>query len=311
MKAAQFNKYGDTSVIELNADAVNPQPGKGQLLIEVHAAGINPVESAIRNGYMKEMLPLNFPVNLGGDFSGVVIEIGEDVSDFKQGDVVYGLANPFKGGSGSVAEFVVANASNSGFKPTSIDDIQAAALPLVGTSAIQALEEHLKLQEGQKVLIHGGAGGIGSLAIQIAKANGVYVAATASTDDVEFVKSLGADEVIDYKTQDFTTIIKDYDAVYDTAGGETTNKSFAVIKNGGTLVSMSGKPDQEIAKQKNITALTQMTKGDTKQLSRLKELVDSGKIKPMIEQTFSLDQAKEAYDALEKHPRGKIVIKIK
>lgn len=312
MKAAQYNKYGDTSVIEINDSATAPQPQKGQILVEVVAAGINPVEAAIRNGYMQQMLALMFPVTLGGDFSGKITGVGEEVTEFQIGDEVYGIANPFKGGTGAVAKFVCANASNSALKPTTIDDIKAAGLPLVGASALQAIEEHINIQEGQKILIQGGAGGVGSMAISIAKMHGAYVATTASTDAIDFVKSLGADEVIDYSTQDFATIIKDYDAVFDTVGGETTNKSIPVLKKGGVLVTMAGKPDEELAKQHEVTALSQMTKGDTAQLTRLKELVDEGKIKPIVDKTFPLAEAKEAYEYLEKgHPKGKIVITIK
>lgn len=311
MKAAQFNKYGDTSVIEINENVEKPQVAKGQILVEVHAAGVNPIESIIRNGYMQQMIPLSFPVTTGGDFSGTVSEVGEDVTDFKVGDEVYGVAHQLFGGSGTAAEYVAANITNSGSKPNTIDHIQAASLPLVGTSAIQALEEHINLQKGQKILIHGGAGGIGSIAIQIAKSLGAYVATTVSSDDVEFAKSMGADEVIDYKTQDFTTIIKDYDAVYTTVREGMVAKSIPLLKSGGILVTMSEQPDEELAKENNVTAIHQMSKANTQQLKRLKELVDEGKVKPFVEKTFTLDQTKEAYDALEKHPRGKVVIKIK
>lgn len=312
MKAAQFNKYGDSTVIEINNEAIAPAPGKSQILVKVAASGINPVESAIRNGYMQKMLPLSFPATVGGDFSGVISEVGEDVTDFKPGDEVYGLANQFKGGSGAVAELVTASQSNSGLKPSSIDHTQAASLPLVGTSALQAIEEHIQIKDGQKILIQGGAGGVGSIAVQIAKMHGAYVAVTAGSKDLEYVKSLGADEVIDYQSQDFTTIIKDYDAVFDTAGGETTNKSISVLKKGGILVSMSGQAADELVQKQEITALTQTTKGDTAQLARLKELIDSGKVKPTVDKVFPLDEAREAYEYLEKnHPKGKIVIEIK
>lgn len=311
MKAAQYNKYGDTSVIEINEKAEAPQLKNGQVLVEVIATGINPIEVAIRNGYTQEMLPLTFPVNLGGDFSGVVSKVGEGVIDFKAGDEVYGIANPFKGGSGAAAEFVVANAVNTGFKPGSVDHVNAAALPLSGTSAVQALEEHIKLQSGQRILIHGGAGGVGSIAVQIAKALGAYVSATASTDDVEFVKNLGADEVIDYKKQDFTEVIKDYDAVFATVGDDIPTRSLSVVKEGGIVVSMAGEPDQEVAKERKVTAIGQMTQGTTEQLDRLEKLVDAGKVKAIIDKTFSLDQTKEAYDLLESHPRGKVVITVK
>lgn len=311
MIAAQFNKYGDISVIEINENAEKPQITKGQILVEVYAAGVNPIESIIRNGFMQQTIPLQFPVTTGGDFSGTVSEVGEDVTDYKVGDQVYGVAHQLFGGSGTAAEYDAANITNTGPKPNTIDHIQAAALPLVGTSAVQALEEHIKLQKGQKILIHGGAGGIGSIAIQIAKFLGAYVATTVSSDDVEFAKSIGADEVINYKNQDFTTIIKDYDAVLSTVREGMVAKSIPLLKSGGILVTMSEQPDEKLAKEYNITALHQMSKASTVQLKRLKELVDEGKVKPIIDKTFTLYETRDAYDALEKHPRGKVVIKIK
>jgi NADPH:quinone reductase-like Zn-dependent oxidoreductase len=312
MKAAQFNTYGDTSVIEINENAENVQAKAGQILVEVVSAGLNPVESAIRKGYMQQMLPLSLPANIGGDFSGVVAAVGSGVTQFKVGDEVYGIANQFKGGSGSVAAYVTANTANTALKPASIGHTEAAGLPLVGTSAIQALTEHIHLRSGQKLLIHGGAGGIGSIAVMLAKSLGAYVVATAGTDSIEFVKSLGADEVIDYKTQDLASLVHDFDAVFDTVGGEVTGKSISVLKSGGILVSMAGQVDPESAKAKGITALTQMTKGDTSQLDALRELVEAGKIKPLVGQVFPFDQAKAAYDLLENGSiQGKVVIEIK
>jgi NADPH:quinone reductase-like Zn-dependent oxidoreductase len=258
------------------------------------------------------MMSLPLPLTLGGDFAGVVTEVGEGVTNFKAGDQVYGNAGAFKGGSGSFAEIVASNNTNASFKPTSLDFTQSAALPLVGASALQGIEEELKVQAGQKVLIQGGAGGIGSLAIQIAKMHGAYVATTVGTDDVAFVKSLGADEVIDYKTQDVMQVLKDVDGVFDTAGGEGTNKLFAIIKKGGKLISMAGQPDQEIAKQHEVTAVTQMTAVSTEQLKKLAALVDSGKVKVQIEKTFPFSEIKEAFVYFEtQHPKGKVVVGIK
>lgn len=312
MKAAQFNSYGGTDTIEIKENAVNPIPSSNQILVEVHAASINPVESAIRNGYMAKMLALNFPATVGGDFSGTVKAVGDGVTEFKTGDLIYGIGNQFKGGTGGVAEYVCAEAVNSGIKPTSIDNSAASSLPLVGTSALQALEEHINISEGQKILIHGGAGGIGTLAIQIAKMHGAHVTTTAGGDSAVFLKSLGADEVIDYKTQDFSTVLHDYDAVFDTVGGETTDKSISILRKGGILVSMAGQANEDLVKQQEITAITQMTKGDTTQLKRLAELVDQGKIKSVVDSSFPLSETKAAYDLLETgHPEGKIVITIK
>lgn len=311
MKAAQFKAYGETEVIEMTKEAVKPQPKRGQILVEVKAAGINPVESAIRKGDMQQRLPLPFPVTLGGDFSGVVQGLGEGVSGFRLGDEVYGIANQLKGGSGAVAELVAANAANSALKPKSVDHQQAAGLPLGGASALQALEEHMALKAGQKILVQGGAGGIGSMAMSLAKSLGAYVVATVNARDVAFAKRLGADEVIDYTSQDFTRLVTDADAVLDTVGGEITNTSVGALKSGGILVTMAGQADEALIKKQGITVINQMTRGDFKQLTRLAQLVDEGKVRPVVDKTFMMDEAKEAYDYLEKgHPRGKVVIRI-
>lgn len=316
MKAAQFSDYGGPEVIIIN-EVPKPTLSGNQVLIEVHAAAINPFDYKLRRGYMKEMMPLQLPIILGGDFSGVVV--GENRE-------VFGQSYGFGGGSGSIAEYLVANLDNIADKPKSIRHIEAGSLPLVGVSAIQALEQHINLPSfakasagKQKILIHGGAGGIGSIAIQLAKHMGAYVATTVTGDEIEFVKSLGADEVIDYKSQDFSEILKDYDAVYDTVGGDTTNKSFKVLKKslpagrqGGVLVSMLGEPSAELAKQYGVVVVGQNTKTNSKNLSRLAELVDQGAIKPQVDKVFPLDQTRQAFEYAETgHPRGKVVIEIK
>ncbi|MBI4080921.1 MAG: NADP-dependent oxidoreductase [Candidatus Levybacteria bacterium] len=312
MKAAQYNTYGDSSVIEINSNAPQPVLKEGQVLVAVHAASINPFDYKLRFGYMKDGIPLSFPVTLGGDFSGIVTDVAKSVTEVQIGDAVYGQALIVNGGSGSLAEYAAANTKNISQKPKKVTFLEAASLPLVGVSAVQALEEHIKLYSGQRIVIHGGAGGIGSIAIQLAKHLGAYVITTVGTADVDFAKHLGADEVIDYKTQKFEEIVENVDAVFDTVGGETTNKSFAVLKKGGVLVSMAGQPDPDLAKQHGVTALTQSTGTIAGRLNRLAELVDQGVIKPQIDKVFPLDQAAQAFDYLEKgHPKGKVVVKIK
>lgn len=312
MKAAQINTYGGPEVIEINDNVSIPSAAKGQVLVEVYAASLNPVDSAIRAGYLKEMAPIQFPSTLGGNFSGVVTQLGEEVSNFKVGDEVYGQALVLNGGSGAFAEFVVSNATNTAYKPKTINHLEAASLPLVGVSAIQALEEHIKLKSGQKILIHGGSGGIGSIAIQLAKHLGAYVATTVSLDNIEFVKSLGADEAIDYKNEKFDNVLHDYDAVFDTVGGDTTDRSFKVLKRGGVIVSMHGQPNPELAKQYGVTAIGQVTDTNVNRLTRLAGLVDGGAIKPQVDKIFPLEQTKDAFEYSEKsHPRGKVVLKIK
>jgi NADPH:quinone reductase-like Zn-dependent oxidoreductase len=260
---------------------------------------------------MKEMAPLKFPAILGGDLAGVVAELGEGVSSFKVGDEVYGQANALSG-QGAFAEFAPVKVEQLALKPKSVDFITAAALPLAGISAYQALVEHANLQKGQKILIHGGGGGIGSFAIQLAKHLGAYVATTASSKDTDFVKSLGADEVIDYKTQAFENLLKDYDVVFDTVGGDTYIKSYQVLKPGGIIVSMTEQPNEELVKKYNVKAIAQQTKTTTEKLNKLAELVDQGVIKIQIDKVFPLEQAAEALEYLKQgHPRGKVVLKIK
>ena len=311
MKAVQINTYGGNEVLEINGNASKPTLAQGQVLVEVHAASLNPVDGAIRAGYLKEMVPLSFPATLGGDFSGVVTEGGEAVSDFKVGDPVYGQAILLNGGSGSLAQFVAANTANTARKPQNVNYVEAAALPLAGVSALQALEEHIKLEAGQKILIHGGAGGIGTIAIQLAKSLGGYVATTVRADDRDYVKELGADQVIDYQNEAFEEMLREFDAVLDTVGGEITNKSFQVLKKGSILVSMLGQPNPERAEKYGVTAIGQSTNTNTQHLNRLAELIDGGKIKVQLDKVFPLEQAREAFKHLEEgHPRGKVVVKI-
>ncbi|KKU88225.1 hypothetical protein A3A64_04955 [Candidatus Gottesmanbacteria bacterium RIFCSPLOWO2_01_FULL_48_11] len=312
MKAAQINSYGGVDVLEITQNVPKPSASEGQVLVEVYAASINPFDWKVREGYAKAYIKLQFPTTIGGDFAGVVIGLGEKTSDFTVGDEVYGQAAVYAGGTGAFAEFLAASVGKIARKPQKADFFEAASLPLVGASALQALEEHIKLAKGQKILIHGGAGGIGTIAVQLAKVLGAYVATTVSGDDVEYAKGLGADEVIDYKTQKFEEMLKDFDAVYDTVGGETTNKSFKVLKAGGIIVSMAGQPSMELGQKHGVRVIGQNTEGNRERLNRLSEFVESGKIKPHVDKIFPIGEIKEAFSHLEKgHPRGKVVVKIK
>jgi alcohol dehydrogenase len=311
MKAAQISTYGGKDVLQINDNAAKLAPVAGQVLVEVAAAGVNPFDVKVRDGLTQQMAELHFPATLGGDVAGTVAELGEGVSDFAVGQAVYGQANALSG-QGSFAEYTAVKAESLAPKPSSIDFATAAAIPLVGVSAYQALVDHMNLQAGQKILIHGGAGGIGSLAIQLAKHLGAYVATTAKPEDTDFVKGLGADEVIDYTSQDFGSILKDYDAVYDVVGGETFQKSFLILNSGGTLVTMVEKGGEELAKEHHVTVVNQFTRVTTERLTKLAELIDHGVIKPSIDKIFSLDEAAEALEYLKvNHPRGKVVIQIK
>lgn len=312
MKAAQINRYGGRDVVKINNHAPTPTLTEDSLIIEVHAAGVNPVDWKIREGYMQKMVPLQFPATLGGDFSGVVTQVGTNASNFKIGDAVYGQAIIVGGGSGSFSEFLSAKAAHVAHKPKSVGHNEAASLPLAGVSALQALTEHINLSKDQKILIHGGAGGIGSIAIQLAKHLGAYVATTARAGDAAYVKELGANEVIDYEKQSFENVLHDYAAVFDTVGGETYTRSFQVLKKGGMIVSMLEQPNEELMKKYGVTAIAQGTRTTTQRLSRLADLIDSGIIKIHIDKTFPLDQAAEALAYLKTgNIRGKVVIEIK
>lgn len=312
MKAIKLKSYGGYENLELVDNINEPQPLEGQVLVAVEASSVNPFDSFIIKGYMKDVKPLDLPVIPGGDFSGTIKALGPGVVDYRIGDEVYGTAIVLSGGSGAYAEMAVVNVKRIALKPKSVDFVQAASLPLVGVSAIQALIENVKLSKGQKILIHGGAGGIGTVAIQLAKHLGAYVATTVSGKDIDYVKGLGADEVIDYKTEKFEDKFRDFDAVFDTIGGQVTEKSFKVLKKGGVLTSMKGQPSAELANQYGVTGVATNTSSNTERLMRLSELVDEGVIKPQVDKIFPLDKTAEAFVYKEQSPvRGKVVIKIK
>ncbi len=298
--------------MELNHTVSRPNTGQGQVLVEVHAASLNPIDWKVRAGYLKEHVPLAMPATLGGDVAGVVVEVGESVSGLKTGDRVYGYASLLSGGSGAFAEFATAKPSTLALAPKNAGFVETAALPLVGASALQAIETHIKLQRGQKILIHGGAGGIGSVAVQLAKSIGAYVATTAKADDRAYVQALGAAEVIDYKKEAFEQRLKDFDAVFDTIGGDTTEKSFKVLRKGGTLVSMLGQPNAALAQQHGVMAIGQLSHVTTEVLTRLSQLADNGVIKVRVGQVFPLEKATEAFQLVEEgHPQGKVVLEIR
>jgi NADPH:quinone reductase-like Zn-dependent oxidoreductase len=313
MKAIQIKKYGSNDVVEVNETASAPSLSSGKILVNIKASGVNPVDWKIREGYMQQIMPLQFPSTLGMDFSGVVKQVEEDAhSDFKQGDEVYGQASIFSGGSGAFAELALASKDSIAHKPKTLNYLEAAALPLVGVSAWQALVEHIRLSKDKKVLVQGGAGGIGSIAIQLAKHLGAFVATTVSTDDKQFVQELGADQVIDYKTENFEDIVHDYDAVFDTVSGDTYKRSFKVLKKGsGMIVSTLEQPNSELMNQYGIKAVFLFSQVNKQRLTKLAEWVDQNNIRVNIDKTFSLDEAANALDyQKEGHPRGKLVLTI-
>lgn len=311
MKSAQFKRYGGSDVIEINQITPMPILNAGNVLVEIKAAGINPIDWKIREGYMQQMIKLQFPSTLGMDFSGVIKQVGEKVtsSDFKQGDEVYGQAGVTNGGSGAFAELALANIDHIAHKPKRLNHLEAAAIPLVGVSAWQALVENMGLSKGQKILIHGGAGGIGSIAIQLAKLIGAYISTTANVNDKQFVQGLGADQTIDYNSQKFEDLLHDYDAVFDTIGGDTYKRSFKVLKKGGTIISMLEQPNSDLIQQYGVKATFQFTQVNRQRLTKLAQWVDQNNIRINVDRTFSLDDAAKALDYQKNvHPRGKVVI---
>lgn len=312
MKAAQINDYGTADAIVYTESAERPVPGPGQVLIGVQAAGLNPVDSYMRSGAMRQMVPLKFPVTLGGDFAGVVREVGPGVDTLAVGDDVWGQAIAVGGGSGSIAEFAAANAATTARKPRTIGFVEAASLPLVGVSAIQAVTEHLNVQRGQRILILGAAGGIGIIAVQLVRHLGARVIATALPRDVEALKQFGAHEVIDTNATPFETVVKDVDGVLDTVGGEENAKAYGVVKRGGMLLSMIAPPDSARAAELGITAMTQRTETSSARLAKLTSLVIQGVMRARVDRVFTISATAEAFKFREAgEARGKVVVVIR
>jgi alcohol dehydrogenase len=315
MKSARIKGYGSTrDVIEIDQDSPVPKdPSEGKVLVKVNAAGVNPIDWKMSEGYLQQVMPIEFPATLGWDFSGIVEKTGAGVSDIKQGEEVYGQSSVIIGGSGTFAEMALANADNIARKPITLSHEEAAGLPTVGVSAWQALVEIIGLSKGQKILIHGGAGGVGSIAIQLAKYIGAYVATTVSEKNKQFVKGLGADEIIDYKTQTFEDMLShDYDAVLDTVGGETYSRSFKILKKGsGIIVSTLEQPNQELMEKFGVKAIFEFHQVNRERLTKLAQWVDQNYVHVEVDKTFPLDDAAKALDHQRiAHPRGKVVLAI-
>lgn len=330
MKAAYINRYGNINDVQLDEQS-KPVLTENDVLIKVHAASINPLDLRVLEGEFKAILPVQFPFILGNDFAGTVVQVGANVKQFKAGDEVYAKTDL----NGAFAEYTVVHQSSLALKPQNISMELAASLPLVSLTAWQALVEIAKVQAGQKVLIHAGSGGVGSIAIQLAKHLGATVATTTSGKNAQWVKALGADIIVDYKTTDFEQELKDYDVVLDTQGGKILEKSLNVLKRGGRIISISGPPDREFAeaihanwllkciipllswsirnnaKKKGITYSFLFMQPNGLQLSEISKLVESGKINPIVDKTYAFTEIKDAFQYVNTgRAKGKVVLKI-
>lgn len=331
MRAFRVEKYGGQAGMRA-AETPDPQVGADDILVKIHAAGVNPLDVRIRNGDFKAFMPYRLPLVLGNDLAGEVLRVGASVTRFAVGDEVY--ARPDKDRIGTFAELLAVHQDDLAPKPATLTMTEAASLPLVALTAWQALVERARVQPGQKVLIHAGAGGLGSIAVQLAKELGAHVATTASTGKVDLVKNLGADEVIDYRTQDFTEILDGYDVVLDSLGGDNLARSLRVLKPGGIAISVAGPPDPDFAREVGanpvlrlaMTVLSAKTRRRAKrlgvrysflfmkasgdQLRELTSLIDTGKIRPLVDRVFPFEETLQAMEYVEKGraKAGKVVV---
>jgi len=307
MKAVRIHSFGGPEVLQLDQIA-DPKLKPAEVLVRVAAAGINPVDYKIRQGGYPRVTRDQLPITLGRDICGVIEKVSGSGSEHKVGDEVYALLDWSLGG---YAEYVALPESNCASKPVGLSSVDSGAVPLAGLTAWQGIFDYGKLSEGQSILIHGGAGGVGHFAIQFAKARGAHVLTTASADDLEFVKQLGAEVAIDRKTQRFEQIAKDIDVVYDLIGGETRERSWGIIKRGGILVSTLGQPDEGRAAALGVRAAGYVAQPNRGQLIEIRQLINAGRVQPTVTKVFPLESAVEAHRCLEHdHPRGKIVFKV-
>lgn len=308
MKAVAMHAYGGPEVLKYE-DAARPDPATGEVLVRVHAAAVNPVDWKVRAGHLRGFLNYSLPLIPGWDLSGVVEATGAGVTDWKQGDAVY--ARPDLRRNGAYAEYVAVRASELGHKPRSIDHVQASAIPLACLTAWQALFDAGGLKAGQRVLIHAAAGGVGTFAVQLAKWKGAHVVGTASERNHAFLRELGADEVIDYTKTNFEEVVRDVDVVLDTLAGQTRDRSWNVLKKDGILVSILGQPSPDDAAQRGVRAAGVFVEPNQAQLGEIAKLVDSGKLRPIIETVLPLAQAARAHEMNQTlHTRGKIVLQV-
>jgi NADPH:quinone reductase-like Zn-dependent oxidoreductase len=309
MKAIRIHNYGGPEVLHYE-DAPRPEPQAGEVLVRVHAAGVNPIDWKVREGHMKDFWPHKFPLILGWDLSGVVEKVGARVSQFKKGDEVYSLPDPTR--NGAYADYIVVRESKLALKPKSLHHPRAAAVPLAALTAWQSLFDTAQLQPGQRVLIHAGSGGVGHLAVQLAKWKGAYVFATASTRNQNLLRELGVDEPIDYTQQRFEDIARKIDVILDTLGGETQERSWSVLNKGGVLVSLVQSPSEEKAKELGVRAALLGAQPSGEQLAGIAKIIDSGKLKVVIDRILPLSEARRAHELSQSgHTHGKIALRIK
>lgn len=333
MKAMVIEKYGKQVPLLLK-EMPTPVVGEHDVLVDIHAASLNPLDSKIKSGKLNFLLPYKMPLILGNDFSGVVVQVGDKVKQYRPGDEVYG--RPRKDRIGTLSESISVHEDDLCLKPANLSFEEAASIPLVGLTSYQAFHNILQLQAGHKILIHAGSGGVGTFAIQLAKAMGAYVATTASDQGYELVKSLGADRIVNYKKEQFEQQLEGYDAVFDTVGGEVLEKSFRVLKPGGKVVSVAGIPNAQFGKDANLgwlmttilamgsyklTALGKKTQTSYHflfmepsgaQLKKIKEWIEQGRIIPVIDRVFPFADAPKALEYLERgRAKGKIIVSMK
>jgi NADPH:quinone reductase-like Zn-dependent oxidoreductase len=308
MKAWRVNEFGPPEVMKFER-VPRPEPGPGEVLVKVEAAGVGPWDGWIRAG--KSALPQPLPLTLGSDLSGEIVAMGTGVSELRVGDQVYGVTNPRF--IGAYAEYALASAGMVSNKPASLTHVEAASVPVVAVTAWQALFDHAQLKAGQTVVIHGAAGNVGSYAVQLARRAGVQTIATVATDDISFVRNLGANTVIDYRTQRFEEDVRNSDAVIDLVGGETQDRSFQVLRRGGKLISAVSRPDQHLAERHGVEAAFFLVSVTSQYLAEVARLVDGGKLRTNVGAVLPLADAREAHFMLERarpQPKGKIVLAV-
>jgi NADPH:quinone reductase-like Zn-dependent oxidoreductase len=306
MMAWRVHAFGPPDVMKFDR-IPRPDPGRDEVLVKVEAAGVGPWDGWIRAG--KSALPQPLPLTLGSDLAGDVVAVGPGVSRPRVGDQVYGVTNPEF--LGAYAEYAVASATMVASKPSSLDYIEAASVPVVAVTARQALFDHARLTTGQTVVIHGAAGNVGAYAVQLARRAGLHTIATAAAADAAFVRDLGADRVIDYKTEPFEDSVKGVDAVVDLVGGDTQRRSFQVLRRGGKLISLVSEPDQGLARRLGVEAAFFLVKVTTEGLAEIASLIDEGKLRTRVGAVLPFAEARQTHlmlEGLRPHPKGKIVL---